>query len=94
MTVDWIKEIPNWEKEYLTMDVQLNERQKEILNGDAIKSHEGMLFGGMYADWKKRKGYDVEENVKSVNTSDETSELYVHNLRSTHRIVGRRECRS
>ena len=81
MTVDpfyvaqkWIKEIPNWEKEYLTMDVQLNERQKEILNGDEIKSHEGMLFGGMYSDWKKRKGYDVEENIKSVNTSDDPAE--------------------
>ena len=74
MNEQMLKEIPNWEKEYLTMDVQLNERQKEILNGDAIKSHEGMLFGGMYSDWKKRKGYDVEENIKSVNTSDDPSE--------------------
>ena len=74
MSVDLIKEIHNIKKEYLTMDVQLNERQKAILNGDVIKSHEGMLFGGMYSDWKKRKGYDVEENIKSVNTSDETSE--------------------
>ena len=54
---DWLKEIPNWEKEYLTMDVKLTDRQKEILNGDEIKSHEGMLFGGMYADWKEKKGY-------------------------------------
>ena len=54
---EWTKEIPNWEKEYLTMDVKLTDRQKEILNGDEIKSHEGMLFGGMYADWKEKKGY-------------------------------------
>ncbi len=74
MNEQMLKEIPNWEKEYLTMDVQLNERQKEILNGDAIQSHEGMIFGGMYSDWKKRKGYDVEENVKSVNTSDDPAE--------------------
>ncbi len=74
MTADWIKEIPNWEKEYLTMDVQLNDRQKEILKGSQLKSNEGMLFGGMYSDWKKRKGYDVEENIKSVNTSDDPSE--------------------
>ena len=74
MTADWIKEIPNWEKEYLTMDVQLNDRQKEILKGSQLKSNEGMLFGGMYSDWKKRKGYDVEENIKSVNSSDDTSE--------------------
>ena len=74
MTADWIKEIPNWEKEYLTMDVQLNDRQKEILKGSQLKSNEGMLFGGMYSDWKKRKGYDVEENVKSVNTSDDPAE--------------------
>ena len=74
MTADWIKEIPNWEKEYLTMDVNLTKRQREILEGDELRSNEGMLFGGMYADWKKRKGYDVEENVKSVNTSDDSSE--------------------
>ena len=69
-----LKEIPNWEKEYLTMDVQLNDRQKEILKGSQLKSNEGMLFGGMYSDWKKRKGYDIEENIKSVNTSDNPAE--------------------
>ena len=57
MTLEWTKEIPNWEKEYLTMDVKLTDRQTEILNGDELKSHEGMLFGGMYADWKEKKGY-------------------------------------
>ncbi len=59
MTSEWIKEIPNWEKEYLSMDPQLTKRQKELLEGAQIKSHEGMLFGGMYADWKKRKGYTI-----------------------------------
>ena len=59
MTSEWIKEIPNWEKEYLSMDPQLSKRQKELLEGAEIKSHEGMLFGGMYADWKKRKGYTI-----------------------------------
>ena len=52
------EEIQNWEKEYLTMGVQLNKRQKELLEGADIKSHEGMMFGSMYADWKKRKEYD------------------------------------
>ena len=74
MIAEWTKEIPNWEKEYLTMDVNLTKRQREILEGGELKSNEGMLFGGMYSDWKKRKGYDVEENVKSVNTSDDTSD--------------------
>ena len=58
MTLEWIKEIPNWEKEYLSMDPQLTKRQRAILEGDDIKSHEGMLFGSMYADWNKRKGYE------------------------------------
>ena len=58
MIAEWTKEIPNWEKEYLTMDVELSKRQREILEGAEIKSHEGMLFGGMYADWKKQKGYE------------------------------------
>ena len=53
-----MKDISNWEQEYLTMDIKLSKRQKEILEGAEIKSHEGMLFGGMYSDWKKRKGYD------------------------------------
>ena len=61
MTVEWIKEIPNWEKEYLEMARgELSKQQIELLEGRDIKSHEGMVFGGMYADWKKRKGYDGE----------------------------------
>ena len=59
MTKDWIKEIPNWEKEYKgMMEGLLTKRQIEILDGADLKSHEGMVFGGMYSDWKKRKGYD------------------------------------
>ena len=58
MIAEWTKEISNWESEYLTMNNNLSKRQKEILEGAEIKSHEGMLFGGMYADWKKQKGYD------------------------------------
>ena len=75
MTAEWIKEIPNWEKEYSSMeDVEITKRQRELLGGAEIKSNEGMVYGAMYSDWKKRKGYDVEENVKSVNTSDDSSE--------------------
>ena len=55
---EWINEIPNWEKEYLTMDVKLSARQRQLLEGDDIKSNEGMVYGGMYSDWKKRKGYE------------------------------------
>ena len=56
MTKEWIKEIPNWENEYKEMmEGKLSKRQIELLNGEPIKSHEGMLFGGMYADWKKYK---------------------------------------
>ena len=55
MTKEWIKEIPNWEEQYLAMDVTLTMREKELLKGDPIKSHEGMIYGRMYRDWKKRK---------------------------------------
>ena len=59
MIAEWIKEIPNWENEYLNMEgVELSKRQVEILNGSPLKSHEGMVFGGMYSDWKKQKGYE------------------------------------
>ena len=57
MTEEWVKDVPNWEKEYPTMEgVTLTKREKEILDGDGIKSHEGMMFGRMYSDWKKRRG--------------------------------------
>ena len=36
----------------------LTKRQLELLDGAEIKSHEGMVFGQMYADWKRRKGYE------------------------------------
>ena len=72
---EWLKEIPNWESQYKEMmSGKLSKRQLELLDGAEIKSHEGMVFGGMYADWKKRKGYDVEEKIKSVNSSDDTSQ--------------------
>ena len=53
-----IDEIKGWEKEYLNMNNKLSDREREILKGDAIKSDEGMMFGRMYADWKRQKGYD------------------------------------
>ena len=52
------KEIANFPKEYKEMNKSLSKRQIEILDGDDLKSNEGMLFGGMYSDWKKRKGYE------------------------------------
>ena len=58
MSKEWIKEIPNWEEQYLAMDISLSVREKELLKGDPIKSHEGMIYGRMYRDWKKRKEID------------------------------------
>ena len=67
MNEKMLKEISNWEKEYLSWDVELeidlSERQKEILRGAEIKSHEGMLYGEMYNDWKKRKEKDVKKTL-------------------------------
>ena len=64
MTKDWVKDIPNWESEYLKMkESELSERQIEILKGAEIKSHEGMLYGEMYNDWKKRKEKDLKKTL-------------------------------
>ena len=60
MSKEWIKEIPNWEEQYLAMNVNLSIREKELLKGDPIKSHEGMIYGRMYRDWKDRKEIDWE----------------------------------
>ena len=56
MTKEYIKDIPNWEKDYLdTMKDNLSKQQIELLNGRYIKADEGMIYGQMYADWKKRR---------------------------------------
>ena len=58
MNKQMIVDLPNWEKEYLTMNTELSKREKELLEGSKIKSHEGMIYGRMYSDWKVRKGYE------------------------------------
>ena len=58
MNKQMILDLPNWEKEYLTMNTELSKREKELLEGSEIKSHEGMTYGRMYSDWKVRKGYE------------------------------------
>ena len=56
MIAKWLKDVPNWEKEYLKMaEKQLSKRQIDILNGDDLKSHEGMMYGSLYDDWKRIK---------------------------------------
>jgi len=59
MKPEMLKDLPNWEKEYLSMNKNLTDREKELLKGEPIKSHEGMIFGRMYADWKDQKGYSL-----------------------------------
>ena len=55
MTKEYIKDIPNWEKDYLeSMKGNLSKQQIELLSGRDIKADEVMIYGEMYADWKKR----------------------------------------
>ena len=52
---EYIKDIPNWEKNYLNdMKGNLSKQQIELLSGRDIKSDEGMIYGQMYSDWKRR----------------------------------------
>ena len=56
MSAKWVKDVPNWEKEYLSMvRNNLSKQQIELLEGRDLKTHEGMIYGQMYADWKKRR---------------------------------------
>lgn len=58
---DLITAIARFPEEYKDMRKgELSKRQIELLDGAEIKSHEGMVFGQMYADWKVRKGFDNE----------------------------------
>ena len=51
-----VNEISKFPEEYKEMmQGKLSKRQVEILDGAELKSNEGMLFGGMYSDWKKRR---------------------------------------
>ena len=51
MTKEYIKEIPNWEKDYLdTMKDSLSKQQIELLNGRYIKADEGMIYGETAGD--------------------------------------------
>ena len=53
--------IQNWESEYLKMNrSKLTDQQVDILEGRELKSHEGMIFGEMYADWKNQKGFNLK----------------------------------
>ena len=59
MNEEMAQEISNWEQQYLIKEEKnLTDREKEILKGDPIRSHEGMVYGRMYADWIKKKGWD------------------------------------
>ena len=62
MSAEWIKEIPNWEQDYKRLMKEesrlIPKRQLELLDGDEIRSHEGMIYGQMYSDWKKKKGHE------------------------------------
>ena len=43
------------EKDYLeSMKGNLSKQQIELLSGRDIKSDEGMIYGQMYSDWKRR----------------------------------------
>ena len=56
MSKAYIKNIPNWEKEYLqSMRDKLSKQQIELLEGRDIKAHEGMIYGEMYSDWKVKQ---------------------------------------
>ncbi len=51
----------NWESEYLKVNRKvLTVQQVEILEGRELKSNEGMIFGQMYVDWKKQKGFNLK----------------------------------
>ena len=58
MDTEMLNAIRQWETEYPTMvGVKLTDQQKRILN-KGPEHNEGMVYGTMYNDWKKRKGYN------------------------------------
>ncbi len=61
--LEYIKDVPQWEKLYLKeMRGSLSEQQIELLEGRDIKAHEGMIYGNMYVDWKRRRNASLSSN--------------------------------
>ena len=57
------KAIDKWESEYLISNRnKLTNQQIELLDGRYIKSHEGMIYGQMYNDWKKMKCFNFNDD--------------------------------
>ena len=55
-----IPQLKKWELEYLKENKnKLSKQQIELLEGRDIRSHEGMIYGQMYNDWKNQKGFKL-----------------------------------
>ena len=51
--------IKRWEQDFLKKNRNtLSKREVSILEGNELKSHEGMIYGRMYAQWKIDCGFD------------------------------------
>ena len=51
--------IKKWERDFLSKNRNsLTKREVALLEGAPIKSHEGMIYGRMYAQWKIDCGFD------------------------------------
>ena len=56
-----IPQLKKWELEYLKENKnKLSKQQIELLEGRDIRSHEGMIYGQMYNDWKNQKGFKLK----------------------------------
>ena len=54
-------QLKNWELSYLRENKnKLSKQQIELLEGRDIRSHEGMIYGQMYNDWKNQKGFKLK----------------------------------
>ena len=51
--------IKRWEQDFLKKNRNtLSKKEVSILEGNELKSHEGMIYGRMYAQWKIDSGFD------------------------------------
>ena len=54
-------QLKTWELDYLRDNKKnLSPQQIDILQGRDLKSNEGMIYGQMYNDWKKQKGFKLK----------------------------------
>ena len=85
MPKEWIKEIPNWEEQYLAMDVNLSIREKELLGASGNSLDYFSVKGAEDVDFRadnirnfeslEKNSIDLYSSMKSIYLQDRENKI-------------------